>query len=92
MSFEPARELVREKVRKIILIGEAAQRIREDLGNSIPSRIARSMDEAVRDAHESASPGDMVLLSPGCSSFDMYENFEKRGDAFKEAVEVLGKK
>lgn len=92
LSFEPARELVREKVRKIILIGEAAQRIREDLGNSIPSRIARSMDEAVRDAHESASPGDMVLLSPGCSSFDMYENFEKRGDAFKEAVEVLGKK
>lgn len=91
LSFEPAEPLIREKVRKMVLIGEAAQRIGEELGKTIHCRVARSMDEAVRDAHESASPGDMVLLSPGCSSFDMYENFEKRGDAFKEAVEMLSK-
>jgi len=91
LSFEPAEELMRDKVRHMILIGESALRIREELGKTIPCKVAGSMENAVREALESANPGDMVLLSPGCSSFDMFENFEKRGDAFKGAVWRLSK-
>lgn len=86
LSFEPVESLIREKVRHVILIGEAASRIQGELGKSASCVIAPTMDAAVRDACERAKPGDMVLLSPGCSSFDMFENFEKRGEAFKDAV------
>lgn len=91
LSFEPAGQLIKEKVRKMVLIGEAAPRIHDAFCKIIPCSVADSMEEAVREAHEIADPGDMVLLSPACSSFDMYESFEKRGDAFKDAVEILSR-
>ncbi|MDX1815239.1 MAG: UDP-N-acetylmuramoyl-L-alanine--D-glutamate ligase, partial [Thermodesulfobacteriota bacterium] len=50
---------------------------------------ADSLEEAVRAAAANAQPGDVVVLSPACSSFDMFRNFEERGDAFREAVKGL---
>jgi UDP-N-acetylmuramoylalanine--D-glutamate ligase len=71
--------------RAVVLIGEAADDLAAALGNVEASR-ASSMDQAVHIARSLAQPGDAVLLSPGCASFDMFESAEARGDAFREAV------
>jgi UDP-N-acetylmuramoylalanine--D-glutamate ligase len=72
-------------LRSLIAIGEAAQEI---LGAAerIPSIEAESMEEAVAAAKSLARPGDVVLLAPGCASFDMFDNYEQRGDVFRQAV------
>jgi UDP-N-acetylmuramoylalanine--D-glutamate ligase len=73
------------RAKAVVLIGEAA----EDLASAMPDLEtvhAASMDEAVRIARTLASRGDVVLLSPGCASFDMFESAEQRGEAFREAV------
>lgn len=82
-------QAVREKVRHVILIGEAADLIENALrGHSDLSR-APSMEEAVTLGHRLAMPGDTVLLSPACSSFDMFTSYSHRGDVFAEAVRKL---
>ncbi|NMC44502.1 MAG: UDP-N-acetylmuramoyl-L-alanine--D-glutamate ligase [candidate division Zixibacteria bacterium] len=77
------------KVENLILIGEAREKIFEHLGRHIPVIMAKSMADAVQKAYDAARPGDTVLLSPGCASFDMYRNFEQRGRDFKERVRQL---
>jgi len=77
------------KVENLILVGEAKDKIFEQLGRHIPVVMASSMDDAVRKAFELSHPGDTVLLSPGCASFDMYRNFEERGRDFKNIVAKL---
>ena len=74
--------------RAVVLIGTDAPRIREAVG-SIECRDATDMDEAVKLASELAEEGDIVLLSPACASFDMFKNFNVRGDMFIAAVEKL---
>lgn len=79
--------LVSQKVSTLVTIGEDAPTIRAAFASSsIPVHAASSMDEAVALASNSADPGMVVLLSPGCSSFDMFEDFEHRGQAFKNSV------
>ena len=78
--------LVRDRVKQVILIGAASDKIAEQLEGSSPMRHARSMQDAVFSAMEVATAGDTVLLSPACASFDMFDNFEHRGRVFKEAV------
>lgn len=78
---------IREKVHTIIAIGEARPMIEEQLKAVAPNfKTAETMNEAVQFAKEEAKKGELVLLSPACSSFDMYENYEHRGTEFKEAV------
>lgn len=78
---------VREKVHTIVAIGEAKNRIKEQLGGVVPHFLeAESMKRAVKLAREKAKRGEVVLLSPACSSFDMFENYEHRGNEFKQAV------
>jgi len=77
------------KVQNLILIGEAREKIFEQLGRRIPVMMASSMTDAVRKAFDLTHPGDTVLLSPGCASFDMYRNFEERGRDFKSIVARL---
>ncbi len=89
-DFEPLAAAARGRVRRAILIGEDREKLLRGLGATIPSAFAQSLGEAVRMARESARPGDVVLLSPACASFDMFENFEHRGAAFKAAVLALG--
>jgi UDP-N-acetylmuramoylalanine--D-glutamate ligase len=80
------RSLVRERVRQVILIGEAAGKIREALKDCVEMSEARDMRQAVMACRKKARPGDVVLLAPACASFDMFRDFEHRGQMFKEAV------
>ena len=88
-SYGPLVLALREKGRAAVLIGEAAPLIRDAVGDAVAVRIATSMDEAVRVAAELAQPGDAVLLSPACSSFDMFRDYKERGDVFVSAVQAL---
>jgi UDP-N-acetylmuramoylalanine--D-glutamate ligase len=88
-SYEPLVQALREKGRAAVLIGEAAERIRIAIGDALPVVRAHGMDEAVRAALRLAQPGDAVLLSPACSSFDMFSSYAERGDRFVAAVRAL---
>ncbi len=78
--------LGRKKIREIILIGEAREKIKSVFKGLLPIEEAVSLEEAVRIAYFKARPGDCVLLSPMCSSFDMFSNYEERGRCFKRVV------
>ncbi|MFI5328753.1 MAG: UDP-N-acetylmuramoyl-L-alanine--D-glutamate ligase [Candidatus Rokuibacteriota bacterium] len=89
-DFGPLAEAARGRVRRAILIGQDRVRIRAALEPvGIPAEDAESMDDAVRRARDAAQVGDVVLLSPACASFDMFRNFEHRGDVFKSVVRAL---
>ncbi|MDX2448501.1 MAG: UDP-N-acetylmuramoyl-L-alanine--D-glutamate ligase [Desulfobacterales bacterium] len=77
---------VRQKVKNLILLGEASGDIEAALGNLTATRIVATMEDAVSFAHATASPGEVVLLSPGCASFDMYQDYKERGDVFRKTV------
>jgi len=78
--------LIGERVKQVILIGAASNKIEEQLQGAGPMSRARSMEDAVAKAMETATAGDTVLLAPACASFDMFDNYEHRGRVFKEAV------
>ena len=88
-SFDPLRSLVKEKVRSTILIGEMAESIRRSWAGAVESEIASSLADAVERAHSGAKPGEMVLFSPGTSSFDMFKSYADRGDQFRALVRAL---
>ncbi len=77
----------KNRVKLLVLLGEAKEFLQAEFKNcKIPVRPVNSMEEAVRIGFKNASSGDIVLLSPGCASFDMFRNYKERGDAFKKAV------
>jgi UDP-N-acetylmuramoylalanine--D-glutamate ligase len=82
-------ELVRRHVRRVLLIGEAAGMLREQLAGTVALEDCGELPHAVERAFTAATPGDTVLLAPGCASFDQYRDFEERGDDFRRAVEAL---
>ena len=88
-DFTPLEATVSQKCRAVVLIGEAAQKIGAVLDKAARVEYAVDMDEAVRMASWLAHPGDAVMLSPACASFDMFRDFEERGLRFKEAVRAL---
>lgn len=88
-SLEPLLEPVQRKVDHLVLIGEAAGRMAEAFDGLTEIHRATSMPEAVRVAAEVTPTGGTVLLSPGCSSFDMFKNYEERGRVFADAVASL---
>jgi UDP-N-acetylmuramoylalanine--D-glutamate ligase len=89
-SYDPLIRELAEKGRALVLIGEAAKRIAEATRGTVEVARAGSMDEAVRTAARLAREGDAVLLSPACSSFDMFRDYKDRGDQFAAAVRALG--
>jgi UDP-N-acetylmuramoylalanine--D-glutamate ligase len=92
--YTPIIEAGKPVIKGVIAIGESREKIFDDLGKAFPVTFAASLEEAVHRGFEMSHPGETVLLSPGCSSFDMFENFEHRGRVFKETVASLrnGKK
>jgi UDP-N-acetylmuramoylalanine--D-glutamate ligase len=85
-SYLPLKPEVEKKVKALILLGEAAGRIAGELSGLCPIQKVKSLPEGVRSAVSLASAGDVVLLSPACSSFDMFKNYGERGDTFRKAV------
>ena len=88
-DLAPLRDVVEKKVRRLILIGEAAERFGRFFDGCAPIAYAESLDEAVRIASEEAREGDTVLLSPACSSFDQFRDYAHRGDAFRQMAQEL---
>lgn len=86
LNYEPLRSMVKRKVKTLILVGEAKERINRDLGDFSETFLIGTFEEAVLIAYQKSRIGDTVLLSPGCSSFDMFDSYEERGDYFKELV------
>jgi UDP-N-acetylmuramoylalanine--D-glutamate ligase len=87
--YTPLKELVKEKVRGILLIGEAAPKIKRDLKGTVPLYDCVSMANALKQARCAAKQGEVVLLSPACASFDQFKDYEDRGRQFKTLVHAL---
>lgn len=85
-DFSLLKPLVRGKVKALVLIGEAAEKLKSALGDLTYTVIAPDMSSAVNMARDIAKRGDVVLLSPACASFDMFRDFEDRGRQFKKTV------
>ena len=88
-DFSELRAVVAKKVKKLVVIGEAKEEIKRALLDVVPTEDAADMADAVRKAFASTVAGDVVLMSPGCASFDMFKNYEERGRIFKEEVRKL---
>ncbi|MDD5634663.1 MAG: UDP-N-acetylmuramoyl-L-alanine--D-glutamate ligase [Candidatus Omnitrophica bacterium] len=92
-DYRTIKNLIREKVKVMVLIGEAKQKIKEAFSEGVPVVFAKDMREAVDLSFSKASAGDIVLLSPMCSSFDMYTSYKERGNIFQQEVKkILGNK
>ena len=87
--YAPLAQIIKMRVRKMILLGDDADTIQAELGAAAPFEHASDMRDVVQKAFSAAEPGDVVLLAPACASFDMFESFEHRGRVFKDAVSSL---
>jgi UDP-N-acetylmuramoylalanine--D-glutamate ligase len=88
-DYKKLNSLISDKVKHLVLMGEAAPLIHEAWGNLVSEEFAGDMKESVSKAFAASSPGDIVLLSPGCSSFDAFRDFEDRGEVFKSIVKDM---
>jgi UDP-N-acetylmuramoylalanine--D-glutamate ligase len=86
-DYGPLKKLVEDKVKGIVAIGESADKVLVELGpHARQTARASTMVEAIQYARLMAEAGDIVLLSPACASFDMFKNYEERGDTFRDIV------
>ncbi len=88
-NFDPLRSLVKDKVKSAVLIGEMAESIKRSWDGAANCEIATSLADAVERARGLARAGDVVLFSPGTSSFDMFKSYADRGDQFRALVQAL---
>ncbi len=88
-DFSPLKNLLKEKVKHLVLIGETRDKFKKVLNGSFGYEECESLEEAVHLAKAKAEEGDVILLSPACASFDMFENYEDRGNRFKAIVKNL---
>lgn len=91
-DFTQLRTWIKEGVKRLVLIGQAADTIQNAIGAATETVRAKTLDEAVKTAWDSSDPGDVVLLSPACASFDMFRDYAARGDAFKDSVKTITKR
>ncbi|MDX1708141.1 MAG: UDP-N-acetylmuramoyl-L-alanine--D-glutamate ligase [Desulfobacterales bacterium] len=91
-NFRALEGPLRRHVKELIVMGEATGPIKNALGHLIPTKTADSMQDAVAMAFQDANPQEVVLLSPGCASFDWYSSYAERGDDFRRAVNALKNK
>jgi len=88
-SYAPIAKYGHDRIKQLVLIGEARETMFDELGKAFPTQFADSLEEAVQICFKSALPGEAVLLSPACASFDMFDTYEHRGRIFKQAVAAL---
>jgi UDP-N-acetylmuramoylalanine--D-glutamate ligase len=89
-DYSQLMSLVQQKVKAIVCLGKDNSKLHEAFGDVVNTMVdAASADEAVMLAYELAKKGDIVLLSPACASFDLFDNYQDRGDQFKNAVRAL---
>ena len=88
-DFAPCLPSLRGRVRAVLLIGETAEKIEKAWRDGVPCRRVGTLDEAVKRAAALANSGETVLLSPGCSSYDQFKNFEERGETYRQCVKAL---
>ena len=88
-SYAPLKGISRARTKGIFAFGEAAARLEKELAPVIPTRSFPDLEKAFEAAMDRAQPGEVVLLSPACSSFDQYESYARRGDHFKNLVRAL---
>ena len=88
-DFSALRPYVKGRVKALVLIGEAREKISKALGDLTETRFSESLEEAVAISRQIAAKGDVILLSPACASFDMFRDFEDRGAQFKKIVRSL---
>jgi UDP-N-acetylmuramoylalanine--D-glutamate ligase len=88
-DYNQIKELVLQKVKKIYAIGSSAEKVFNFFHQEVKVEIEKSLEDAVKSSNREARNGDVVLLSPACASFDMFNNYEHRGKVFKEAVNKL---
>ena len=86
LDYKPLSRLVRRKVKTLILFGEAKEAINRDIGSLTETFLVGGFEEAVFISYNKSRIGDRVLLSPGCSSFDLFNSYKERGNLFKETV------
>lgn len=89
VDYGVLKNAVREHARALVLFGAAREKIQVSLNGAVPLWVEKTLLQAVRRARELAEPGDAVLLSPACSSFDSYENYAQRGEDFRDIVSKL---
>ena len=82
-------ELVRRRVKILILLGEAKEKMNRAIGDLTETYLVGTFEEAVLLAYQKSRSGDIIMLAPGCSSLDMFRNYEERGDYFKKLVHQL---
>ena len=85
-SYNPLKSWVRKKGKRLYLIGEAREKIHRELGDLVPTVCVETIGAALTDIQSYNVKGDCVLLSPACSSYDQFNNYEERGRYFKEQV------
>ncbi len=88
-DYNQIKELVEAKVKKIYAIGSSAEKVFNFFHKLVKVELKPTMEDVVTSIVSEAREGDIVLLSPACASFDMYQNYEHRGRVFKEAVKTL---
>ena len=91
LDFTGLRPLLREKVKTVVLIGQMTEKLFAAWNSAVPCVRAASLADAVDQAHKLAKPGETVLFSPGCSSFDMFKDYEDRGNQFRDLVQAKTK-
>jgi len=89
-DYSQLHEMVKDKVRVMICLGKDNSKLVESFGSVVPYYVeVHSMGDALKEAYKLSKPGDTVLLSPACASFDLFNNYEDRGNQFKECVKEL---
>lgn len=89
LDFSPITRILPGPIKRAVLLGECREKLGRVVAGKVPFQFAADLEEAVAEAFRQAVPGEAILLSPGCASYDMFENYQARGDLFKRLMREL---